>query len=319
MAAPSPGSSSRSQLAGPVLLVLGSMTSLQFGAAIASHLFDDVGAAGASALRLGLAAVILLGWARPAVRSWSSERVLGSVALGVSMACMNAAFYEAVARLLLGAAITIEFLGPLGLAVVLTRRWRELLWVVLAVGGVVILGLGQHGGAGESLGSARRGGCLGGGRALGGVHRHRVAVGHERVGRGRPGGRERRRRGARRPVRGGLRGSSLLDARVLALGAAMAVLASVVPYSFEIRALARMAKRTFSILVSLEPAIRRSWGSSCSVSASSRPRSWASRSSWRRGSARPPPRRSRATLRPAARVRWNATDLRSSSEVQACR
>ncbi len=231
------------------------MTSLQFGAAIASHLFDDVGAAGASALRLGLAAVILLGWARPAVRSWSSERVLGSVALGVSMACMNAAFYEAVARLPLGAAITIEFLGPLGLAVVLTRRWRELLWVVLAVGGVAILGLGQHGGAGEPLDP------LGVAAALVAaafwaayiVTGSRLATSESGV----AGLAVASAVAAVLVVPFGVAsaGSSLLDARVLALGAAMAVLASVVPYSFEIRALARMAKRTFSILVSLEPAI----------------------------------------------------------------
>ena len=76
----------------PVLLVLGSMLSLQFGAAIATKLFDEVGAAGASALRLGLAAVVLVLWARPAVRSWSSDHRRSVVLLGLSMAAMNAAF-----------------------------------------------------------------------------------------------------------------------------------------------------------------------------------------------------------------------------------
>ena len=121
------------------------MLSLQFGAAIATELFDEVGSAGASALRLGLAAVVLLFWARPDVRSWSASHRRSVVLLGLSMAVMNYAFYEAVSRIPLGAAITIEFLGPLGLAVALSRRWRELVFVALALAGVVVLGFGQQG------------------------------------------------------------------------------------------------------------------------------------------------------------------------------
>ncbi|MGN6695280.1 MAG: EamA family transporter [Aquihabitans sp.] len=231
------------------------MLSLQFGAAIATHLFDEVGAAGASALRLGLAAAVLLVWSRPDVRSWSPDHRRSVVLLGLSMAVMNFAFYEAVSRLPLGAAITIEFLGPLGLAVVLTRRWRELVFVALALAGVVLLAFGQHGStegaldpvgvaaalvaalfwacyilAGSRLATTEPGiGSLAGACTVAAI----VVV----------------------PIGIGASGRELLDLRVLALGLGMAVLASVVPYSFELRALERMAKRTFSILVALEPAI----------------------------------------------------------------
>jgi inner membrane transporter RhtA len=253
--AAAPGTATADHRPPPVVLVLGSMLSLQFGAAIATRLFDEVGSAGASALRLGLAAVILLAWARPDVRAWSPERQRSVLLLGLSMAVMNAAFYEAVSRLPLGAAITIEFLGPLGLAVALTRRWRELVFVGMALAGVALLGWGQHGSAdgaldpigvaaalvaatfwaayilaGSRLATTEPGiGSLAGACAVAAV----VVV----------------------PVGVVASGSALLDLRVLALGLAMAVLASVVPYSFELRALERMAKRTFSILVALEPAI----------------------------------------------------------------
>lgn len=231
------------------------MLSLQFGAAVATNLFDEIGAAGASALRLGLAAVVLMVWARPDVRSWSGPQRRSILLLGLAMAAMNAAFYEAVSRIPLGAAITIEFLGPLGLAVALTRRWRELVFVGLALVGVVLLGLGQRGSvdgpldpvgvaaalvaaffwacyivAGSRLATTDPGiGSLAGACTVAAV----LVV----------------------PLGVASSGTALLDGRVLLLGLAMAVLASVIPYSFELRALERMAKRTFSILVALEPAI----------------------------------------------------------------
>lgn len=239
----------------PVLLVLGSMLSLQFGAAIATQLFDDVGSAGASALRLGLAAVVLLVWSRPDVGAWSPAHRRSVVLLGLSMAVMNYAFYEAVSRLPLGAAITIEFLGPLGLAVALTRRWRELVFVVLALGGVVLLAFGQHGSAEGSLDPVGVAAAL-----VAALFWACYILAGSRLATTDPG------IGSLAgactvaavlvvPIGIGASGRELLDARVLLLGLAMAVLASVVPYSFELRALERMAKRTFSILVALEPAI----------------------------------------------------------------
>lgn len=206
-------------------------------------------------MRLGFAAVLLLAWARPDVRSWSSGRRRIAIQLGVAMAAMNSAFYVAVDRLPLGVAITIEFLGPLGLAVVLTRRWRELVWVVLALGGVLLLGLGQHGSAGQPLdpvgvvAALVAAGCWAAYIVVGsrlattdpGVAGLAVASGVAAV--------------LVLPVGIGVAGVALADLRILGLGVAMAVFASVIPYSLELRALERLPKRTFSILVALEPAI----------------------------------------------------------------
>lgn len=221
---------------------------------MATHLFPLVGAAGASALRLGLSALVLVALTRPRVRTWTPPERRAVLALGVTMAAMNAAFYEAVSRIPLGAAITVEFLGPLTLAAALSQRGREVVWVLLAFGGVVLLGLAQQGSVDGldlvGVAAAALAGIFWAGYILAGS---RVAVAG--------------------PARGGLAGACsvaailvlpyglvgggrhLIEPKVLALGLVVAVLASVVPYSFELRALERMAKRTFSILVALEPAI----------------------------------------------------------------
>jgi inner membrane transporter RhtA len=231
------------------------MLSLQFGAAVATRLFADIGPAGASALRLGLAAVVLVAWVRPDVRSWSADHRRSIVALGIALACMNTAFYEAVARLPLGAAITIEFLGPLGLAVALTRRARELVWVALALAGVVVLGVGQSEVLGDPLdpvgvafallaGACWAGYIVAGSRlattepGLDGLAGACVVASVLVV-----------------PYGVASAGTALVDPSILGWGLVMAVLASVIPYSFELKALEQLAKRTFSILVALEPAI----------------------------------------------------------------
>ncbi len=170
------------------------------------------------------------------------------------MAAMNTTFYEAVSRIPLGAAITVEFLGPLTLAAVLSRRIREVLWVVLALGGVVLLGLAQ----GDTVGGLDLVGVAA--AAVAGVFWAGYILAGSRV-------------AVAGPAKGGLAGActvaailvlpygiagggtALVQPKVLGLGVVMAVLASVVPYSFELRALQRMAKKTFSILVALEPAI----------------------------------------------------------------
>lgn len=238
----------------PVLQVLGSITSLQLGAALASRLFDRVGAAGATMLRLNLSAVVLTLAERPRIRSWTAPQRRAVALLGVTLAAMNSAFYGAVARLPLGAAITIEFLGPLGLAAVLSRRLRDGLWVVLALAGVTLLGLSEQGSVDglDPVGVvlALVAALFWAGYIVAGA---RVAT--------------------QGPARGGLAGASLvaaaltlpfgvlrggralLDASVLGLGLAMAVLASVIPYTLELRALRHLQRKTFSILVALEPAV----------------------------------------------------------------
>ena len=131
-------------------LVLTAVLSVQFGAALAATIFPQVGPAGAVTLRLVGSAVVLGLVVRP--RLPRSRTDLGvAAAFGVTLASMNLLFYEALARVPLGAAVTLEFLGPLGLAVVLSRRWRDAAWVGLAAAGVLLLGRGSLDGLGLIL------------------------------------------------------------------------------------------------------------------------------------------------------------------------
>src|SRR6478672_9329658 len=121
------------------LLVIAAAASVQFGAAFAVKLFDEIGPAGASALRVALAAVILMAIWRPRVRGVPAEHLRLVVWLGLTLGVMNFAFYEALDRMPLGIAVTIEFVGPLGVAVALSRRRLDLLWVGLAGTGILLL------------------------------------------------------------------------------------------------------------------------------------------------------------------------------------
>jgi inner membrane transporter RhtA len=240
-----------------ILLVLGSCSSLQVGAALAMRLFPVLGAPGAALLRLALAAVVLLAVTRPRVRGWRRAQWRAVLLYGVSIAGTNAFFYAALARLPLGTAVTIQFLGPLTLSAALSRRARDLGWVLLAVTGVAILGLA------DSHGSAAAGSL-----SLAGVTFALVSaafwaayiVTGARV-------------SATVPGRGGLAVAMTAGTLVLApfgaRGAAhitehphlipltlgMALMASVLPYSLELAAMRRAPKRVFGILLSLEPAV----------------------------------------------------------------
>ncbi len=240
-----------------ILLVLGSCSSLQVGAALAMRLFPVAGAPGATLLRLGLAAVALLAVTRPRVRGWRRTQWQAVLLYGISLAGTNAFFYAALARLPLGTAVTIQFLGPLSLSAALSRRMRDLGWVLLAVTGVAILGLA------ESHGTA-----AGGSLSLAGVAFALVSavfwamyiVTGARA-------------SAAVPGRGGLAVAMTAGALVLVpfgargawhitgqpdlmpLASGMAMMASVVPYSLELAAMRRAPKRVFGILLSLEPAV----------------------------------------------------------------
>jgi len=253
----------RRALPGPaILLVLGSCSSLQAGAALAVRLFPVLGAAGATLLRVGLAAIVLLVVTRPRVGGWRRRQWQAVLLYGVSIAGTNAFFYAALARLPLGTAVTIQFLGPLTLSAALSRRMRDLGWVLLAVTGVAILGLT------ESHGTTAGGSGGHGPLSLAGVAFALVSgafwaayvITGARV-------------SAAVPGRAGLAVAMSAGALVLlpfgALDAAriaqsphlipvafgMAMLASVVPYSLELAAMRRAPKRVFGILLSLEPAV----------------------------------------------------------------
>ena len=238
----------------PIAMVVCSCLSLQVGAAIAARLFPVAGATGTTLLRLMMAAAVLLIVVRPDVRAWQRHQWRGVVLLGICMAGMNGTFYAAIARIPLGAAVTIEFLGPLALAACLSRRPREWLWVALALAGVVLLGVGE-GGAGAGLDPA--GVVL---AAIGGVFWALYILATAAVGAAVPGQAGlavATAAGAALLMPLGVAGAAAVVVQpgslLLALGAG--VLASVIPYSLEMGALRRLPPRTFGVLLSIEPAI----------------------------------------------------------------
>ncbi|MGO1539382.1 MAG: EamA family transporter [Leucobacter sp.] len=114
---------------------------VQFGNAFAGSFFAELGPLGASALRLGLSAVIIALIVRPRVRSWSGRTWLAAVLLGCGLGGMNMMIYLAIDRIPIGIAVTIELLGPLTVAAAGSRRVVDALWVLIAVGGVALLGI----------------------------------------------------------------------------------------------------------------------------------------------------------------------------------
>ncbi|MDX6666413.1 MAG: inner rane transporter RhtA [Solirubrobacteraceae bacterium] len=233
------------------LMVLAAASSVQFGAAIAVTLFDNLGPAGASALRVGLGAVILLAVWRPSVRGLPKADLRLVGALGLTLGVMNYAFYEALDRIPLGIAVTIEFAGPLGVAVALSRRRLDLVWVALAAAGIllladpsggsldpvglVLIGVAAAAWAAYILLVARAGERFTGGRGLA------LAMGVA----------------ALVPLGPGIAeaGADLLKPEFLGIGAAVALLSSVIPYSLEMEALRRIPRHIFGVLMSLEPAL----------------------------------------------------------------
>jgi inner membrane transporter RhtA len=234
--------------------VFGSCTSLQAGAALALRLFPVTGAPGATLLRLGLAAVVLMGATRPRVRGWRPAQWRAVVLYGISMAGTNGFFYAALGRLPLGTAVTIQFLGPLTLAAALSRRWRDAGWVLLAVAGVLALGR-PGGGPGHALDPVGVALVLvsaafwalyivAGSRASAAVPgRGGLAVAMTA--------------GALAVAPFGARGAGHIAGRpdLLPIALGTAVLASVVPYTLELAAMRRAPRRVFGVLLSLEPAV----------------------------------------------------------------
>ncbi|MBZ3908063.1 EamA family transporter [Streptomyces griseiscabiei] len=238
---------------GPVGLVLAGGISVQFGGALAVTLMPRAGALGVVTLRLAVAALVMLVICRPRLRGHSRTDWGTVVVFGVTMAAMNGLFYQSVARIPLGVAVTLEVLGPLALSVLASRRAMNLVWAGLALCGVFLLGGGGGGfGALDPLGVAFA--------LTAGLAWALYIVFSARTGR-------------RFPQADGLAlamgvaavlflplglvesGTRLLDPTTLALGAAVAVLSSVLPYTLELLALRRLPAPTFAVLMSLEPAI----------------------------------------------------------------
>jgi inner membrane transporter RhtA len=234
------------------MLVLAGIGSVQFGAAFANELFDEAGPAGVVLIRLVLSAAILLAFARPTPRGRTREDLAAVVAFGLVLGAMNWTFYEALHRLPLGVAVTIEFTGPLVVAVAGSRRALDVVWVLLAGAGVVLLALrgGHHGihAAGVVLALvaatcwalyillAQRVG-----RTFAQLDGLAIALAI----------------GTLVALPAGIieGGDALLRAHVIAGGLGVAVLSSVIPYSLELMALRRLTAYRFGLLMSLEPAV----------------------------------------------------------------
>ena len=232
-----------------IWLVLGGIASVQLGAGVAKDLFDEVSPTGLVWLRLLTSAVVLGLVARPALRGRTRQEWAVVAGFGASLGLMNWAIYQSFARIPLGIAVTIEFVGPLTLAVLGSRRPRDLVWVGLAAVGVALLGfepadldllgvllalLAGAAWAAYILLSARTGSLWPGldGLAVASVVATLLLT----------------------PFAIPSGGEDLLDPHVLLLGAVVGLLSSVIPYSFEITALRTLSPAVFSILMSLEPA-----------------------------------------------------------------
>jgi inner membrane transporter RhtA len=233
----------------PAVLVLGAVASVQTGASLAKSLFDEVGPGGTVLLRVLLAAIVLGAIWRPALRGRSRSELWLVLWFGLSLAGMNFAFYMAIDRIPLGVAVTVEFVGPLGVAVVGSRRALDLLWVLLAAAGILLLAdLG--GGNTDAIGVALA--LLAGGFWAGYI------LLSARAGQAFPGGSGLSlamivASAALLPLGIAQGGAGLLDPVVLGVGLGVAMLSSAIPYSLELEALRRLPARVFGVLMSLEP------------------------------------------------------------------
>jgi len=250
---PSPGGSGTLGRVPPLALVCGSIISVQFGAAISVTVFDEVGVLGSTLLRLGFASLFLFLLRRPRVSHWSATQVKMAILFGIILAAMNLSFYFAINILPVGIATTIEFLGPISIAAIFSRRLLDGLWVLLAAAGVVLIAQPWSGG-----GDLATAGLL---LALlsaffWGIY---ILVAQ--------------RAGEVFPDRDGLTvammigmaivfipgvisgGSTLLTTHILLVGSVIGLLSSLIPYTFELEALRRMPARVFGTLMSIEPAV----------------------------------------------------------------
>jgi inner membrane transporter RhtA len=234
----------------PAAYVVAGIVSAQVGSAVAKYLFAALGPPATVSLRTAFAALVLLLIWRPRLRGRTRADLLAMLALGVTLAGLSLSFYAALERIPLGVAMTLEFAGPLGIALVGSRRRLDLLWGVLAVAGILVLS--PIGGTVDPLGGALA--------LLGGAFWAAYILLSARIGRTIPGG-------------GGLALAMAVaaiatlpfgvaagervaaDPRLLLVALGVGLLSSVVPFSLELEALRRIPVRVFGVLMSLEPAI----------------------------------------------------------------
>ncbi|MCS4491428.1 EamA family transporter [Corynebacterium sp. ES2794-CONJ1] len=237
-----------------ITFVILAIISLQLGSALATQLFSVAGTWGTAFYRLGIAGTLLLAITRPKILKWNRTQWTHVIALGIALSLMNGFFYSGLARIPLGTAVTIEFLGPLSLAALLSRRAKDFLWVGLAVVGIGIFGLESFFSSAslDGLGlvfillaaffwalyivaSAKVGQHING---TGGLAVALII-------------------GAIPAAPQGLANISTVVSEPVFIGYAIAtaLLASLIPYSLEFIALRSIPSATFGVLMSLEPVV----------------------------------------------------------------
>jgi len=235
----------------PIPAVLLSIISVQCGAAIAKTLFPEIGAAATASLRIGLSAVILLIAFRPDLRKLNAKQWKYVSLYGLSLGAMNMVFYMAIERIPIGLGVTLEFVGPLLLAMFGSKKMIDFIWVFLAAAGIALIAPWKNNGldlTGVLL--ALLAGIFWAAYIILGGRISKIMKGGEAVAVGMlfatllilPFG----------IWSGGLH---ILNANLFGLGAALALLSSAIPFTLEIKALKKLPARTFSILMSLEPAM----------------------------------------------------------------
>jgi inner membrane transporter RhtA len=240
------------QALAPVAALVAAMISIQVGAATAQSLFPLIGAQGATALRVALAAVILLAIRRPRLAGLTLVQARAILAYGAALGAMNLLFYLSLRTIPLGVAVAVEFVGPLALAAFSNRSRTDLAWLALAAAGLAALApIGRTGGVldpvglalaagaglfwalyilfGQKAGAAAPGAATALGMVVAAVLVFPFGLAHA--------------------------GAALFSPVVLPTALAVAVLSSALPYSLEMFALTRLPKASFGILMSLEPAL----------------------------------------------------------------
>ncbi|MFE3847658.1 DMT family transporter [Flavobacterium sp. LB3P45] len=234
----------------PIPAVLIAIISVQSGAAIAKGLFPSIGAAGTASLRIGISALILLSVYRPNLLKIAPKQWKFVIPYGLSLGAMNLVFYLAIERIPIGLAVTLEFIGPLLVAVLGSKRLIDFFWVLLAAAGIVLIAPWSSNGI-DILGvlyALLAGGLWAAYIILGGKI-SKIMKGGDAVATGML-------FAAVLIVPFGVMGNGLtsLTPKLFSLGIALALLSSAIPFTLEMKALGQLPARTFSILMSLEPA-----------------------------------------------------------------
>ena len=235
----------------PIPAILGGIVSVQAGAALAKGLFPALGPTGTVGLRVGVSAIMLLAAFWPQLGRVTAAQWQAVIPYGVVLGTMNIVFYLALSRIPLGVAVTVEFIGPLAVAVFGSRRAMDLAWVILAAVGIALLAP-WAGGKADALGillALAAGGCWAAYILLGG-RVSRLIAGGAPVAMGMMIASF-----VALPVAVATGGFARLTPALFAAGIGVALLSSAIPYTLEMIALKELPARVFGILMSLEPAV----------------------------------------------------------------